>query len=350
MARRKWRSSPGGPGLLVGFVIASAMTAARPAQAGCTRDNECKGVRICEDGKCVWPPKEIPTPQATPAPAAPVEQAGAQPAGEKEATAAGEAGPAPTAVAPAPPAAAPAPPAPPIGGALHLTPAQVAALKSAGATLDENEMGIADSLGKRGFRGDEFVAAYRDHVAVKARYPELAPYGTSLIETIVVARRLGLDRDQSYWFTVYRHQRERTLTQAYNEEILGGPSLLKSGLVTSGTGLALIIIGAELRSIARDHPTYYQGSGNEPDHRLDYPGAAMEIVGGLALVAGIPFALVGAYRMHTWLPPGTLDTARAGSIRTLRPAAANQDSLPVRFALTPTLGQGQAGLGLTASF
>jgi hypothetical protein len=347
MARRKWCSSPIGSGLFVGLLVVSTIAGARPAQAGCTRDNECKGARICEDGKCVWPPKEIPAPKAAaaptvaaPAPATPAEAEPKAPANAQPSDA-----PAP---APAP-TAAPTPP-PPAGGALHLTPAQVAALKSTGATLDDSEMGIADSLGRRGFAGDEFVAAYRDHVAVKAMYPELAPYGSSLIETMVVARRLGLDRDQSYWFTVYRHQRGRTLTQAYNEKILGGPGLLKAGIITTGTGLLVLFIGSQLRSIARDHPTYYQGSGNEADHRLDYPGAAMEIAGGLAAVAGIPFALVGAYRMSTWLPAGTLDTAPASAIRTLRSAAATQDNPPVRFALTPALGQGQAGFGLTASF
>jgi len=40
------------------FATASAvlaMSQSRPAQAGCSSDSECKGARICEDGRCVDP-------------------------------------------------------------------------------------------------------------------------------------------------------------------------------------------------------------------------------------------------------------------------------------------------------
>jgi hypothetical protein len=56
-----------------------AMVGARPAYAECTTDVECKGVRICESGRCVYPSPEVKTqgpsdaasPEAAPLSAAP---------------------------------------------------------------------------------------------------------------------------------------------------------------------------------------------------------------------------------------------------------------------------------------
>lgn len=42
--------------MLAVISAALAMGETRAAQAGCTKDVECKGVRICEDGRCVYPP------------------------------------------------------------------------------------------------------------------------------------------------------------------------------------------------------------------------------------------------------------------------------------------------------
>jgi hypothetical protein len=57
-------------------ISAAVAIVVRPAHAGCTKDVECKGVRICENGRCVFPPPEGTTqgpteaalPQATAAP------------------------------------------------------------------------------------------------------------------------------------------------------------------------------------------------------------------------------------------------------------------------------------------
>jgi hypothetical protein len=62
--------------VLAAISAASAIVELRPAHAGCTMDVECKGVRICENGRCVYPPPEGTTqgptetalPQATAAP------------------------------------------------------------------------------------------------------------------------------------------------------------------------------------------------------------------------------------------------------------------------------------------
>jgi hypothetical protein len=45
-----------------------AWLAGAPARADCTKDVECKGERICEQGRCVDPPRPPPTPPQLPSP------------------------------------------------------------------------------------------------------------------------------------------------------------------------------------------------------------------------------------------------------------------------------------------
>ena len=44
--------------VLAAISAASAIVELRPAHAGCTMDVECKGVQICENGRCVYAPPE----------------------------------------------------------------------------------------------------------------------------------------------------------------------------------------------------------------------------------------------------------------------------------------------------
>jgi hypothetical protein len=61
---------------LLAAISAASATVVRPAHAGCTKDVECKGVQICENGRCVYPlpesttegPTEAALPQASAAP------------------------------------------------------------------------------------------------------------------------------------------------------------------------------------------------------------------------------------------------------------------------------------------
>ena len=86
--------------MLAATAAALAMVEPGPA-AGCTMDVECKGVRICQNGSCVYPPPEV-TAQ-DPTPAVPPTRATAAPSGS-------DAAPVPPAAAvAAPTAAAPAP-------------------------------------------------------------------------------------------------------------------------------------------------------------------------------------------------------------------------------------------------
>jgi len=97
MTRRSHRN---GLAILAATSAALAMVESRPVQAGCTKDLECKGERICENGRCVYPPPAVETQGPVP-PAAPVATpfAAVPPV-------------APFPVAPSPSVAAPPPPAP----------------------------------------------------------------------------------------------------------------------------------------------------------------------------------------------------------------------------------------------
>jgi hypothetical protein len=51
--------------------------------SGCTKDSDCKGVRVCVDGACVSPRGE-PAPQSPPAPPAPEDPPQAQPSPQRQ--------------------------------------------------------------------------------------------------------------------------------------------------------------------------------------------------------------------------------------------------------------------------
>lgn len=342
------RCSSGPTIAAIAAVAAMLAGSARAAQAQCARDSECKGTRICEDGKCVAPSEQAEAPNTS------------------SATATSDS---PSRAAPKSPAAVASSPAlhpqgelentntcdctgaTPSGhtGGRHLGEAQIAALKAAGARLDAKEMAMADALAGRGFSSDELVAAFRDHTMLLGIYPELAAYGSATVETIAVAHKLRLDRSDGLAFVWYRHSRNRTLTEAYNEKMLGGPGLMRVGAVTVGTGLALILVGVELRKIASDNPTNYEGQ-DKPDRHFDYPGMAAEITGGFVAIAGIASVTLGLYRWASWLPPGALDFAPASEVQSMCASASRLNRTAAHWMVLPSLGPQQAGLRLATAF
>ncbi len=228
---------------------------------------------------------------------------------------------------------------------MHLTEAQLADLRSAGASLDAKDMEMADRLGQKGFVGKDFVAAYREYNAMKTKYPELAPFGRDMVETIAVAQKLGLSEEDEYWLIWDRHQRNQTLTQAYTEKAPSGPGMVTAGGLMTGAGVVLLVVGQALASDL----TYEQGKGSVTSG-WGYAGKAMEVTGIVSIAAGLSISILGLYR---WTAPPTDDTRESPTVnksQALRPSASAQRQSAMRWALSPSLGPQQAGLGLTAAF
>jgi hypothetical protein len=216
---------------------------------------------------------------------------------------------------------------------MHFTEMQLANLKSAGAKLDATDLQMADRLERKGFVADDFVAAYREYGAMRAKYPELAGFGRDMLETIAFARKLGLTEEEEYWFIWDHHQRGQTLTQAYNRKVPSGRGMATFGGLTAGLGIAVLVVGMALSTDV----TYQEGSG-EVTSGWGYLGKAMEITGGVAIAAGLATTIIGLYRWTTPLGNDTPDS----------PSASARNA--IRFTLAPSLGPRQAGLGLTAAF
>lgn len=345
-----------GLAILAAATATVAMAESRPVRAGCTRDSECKGTRICENARCVYP-----------APAAGIR--GPSEAGTNEAatTAVGRAASSPPGTVPSAGAQAPAsPPTPTTAaelespapavtpppsarlasrGPMHLTESQLADLRSAGASLDATDMEIAHRLGRRGLAGDDFVAAYREYRAMRSRYPELAAFGRDMVETIAVAQKLGLSEEDKYRFVWDRHERDRELMQTCREPSPRGSSLATLGGVTTGVSIVLLVVG---RALASDE-VYKQGEGNVTS-KWGYAGKTMEVVGPVGIVAGLSITILGLVR---WSAPRATDTRElpaVGRSQSLRPSASDQPRATTRWAFSPSLGPHQAGLGLTAAF
>jgi hypothetical protein len=353
-----------------GVAVIGAMAAvvvvleSRAAHAGCTRDSDCKGARICENGRCVNPPADNQARgnKAAPVPAPPPGPAGWQAAPPPALT------PmpvppqnAPTPPPPAPPAqmapvpagtTSPWPPTAPAPMATSLSEANLSDLRNAGASLDAKDMEIADRLLRRGFSGDEISAAYREHNALKLTYPELGRFGRDMVETVAVARKLSLGENDKYWLVWYRHDENLSLTDAYNRKVVGGPGLKKAGWIMSGAGAALLVAGAVLAGDTKCVEYYYSNSVRGACERegktpATWTGVGFLIGGGLMLAVGVPALIVGYLRTNRWVPPGSLDSAPADSIPSLR-ASAREPA--VRWAVSPLVGPNQASLGLSGSF
>jgi len=303
------------PAMLAATVAALALAQARPANAGGAIEVVCTGTRIYENGRCVDPPAQVATPSPSAAPSA---------------------GPV------TPSAGAGAALASP--GAIQLTEPEIAVLKNAGARLDAKDMAMANRLGRKGFSGDDFVAAYREYSAMKIKYPQLAPFGRDIVETIALAQRLGLSGEDEYRFVWDHHQGNQTLAQAYNASLPHGRGLVTFGAVTTGVGIGLLIGGMVLANDV----TYESGRGNVTSG-WGYGGKAMEIAGGVSIAAGLSIAIIGLYRWTTPLAtPRDPDSAdKSQSLR--RSASAHRESV-LGWAFLPSFGPKHAGLGLATEF
>jgi hypothetical protein len=282
------------------FAVASYVAATaqeNAAHADCTTDMECKGTRVCNAGTCV-------------------EGAATQTAASSSEQ-------------------------PPVRKEMHLTDSQLADLKAAGARLDAKDLEMAERLEKRGIGANDFVAAYREYGVMKSEYPEVAQWGSTVVETLAVANKMGLDGDEKSWFLWTRHQRDRNLTETPAPP--SGPTLVSYGMLASAAGTAVFVAGLVL---SRDK-TYDQDSYEDVPSKWGYTGMAMALTGGVAIAGGLSAAIIGIYR---WTTPAGAGTADSTGNRSARPSASARQPSSTRWALLPSFGPHEAGLGVTTAF
>jgi hypothetical protein len=225
---------------------------------------------------------------------------------------------------------------------MHLTEAQLAELRKAGASLDAKDMEMADRLGRKGFVGDEFVAAYRECKAMKAKYLELASFGRDMVETVAVAQRLGLNDEDRYWFVWDRHHPAHPPAQSSDDRAPSGRGMVTFGAVATGLGIVLLVVGEAMAS----DQTYDQEKYRNVPSGWGYAGKAMEVTGGVSIAAGLAVTVLGLYRWTT-PPPDDVPDERAAN---RSPSALAQSRPALRWELTPSLGPQHVGLGLSGAF
>ena len=278
------------------------------APALCTGDGDCKGGQVCEEGECRVP-------------AAPTKTSPGQKAARAQAALF------PTVKA-------------------RFKPEQLESLRLAGC-LNKTGALMADRLVGRGFTAGDFVAACREDRAIRAANPEVAGYPRGTVETLAAARELELSRPGRLQLLRHRHGKGRTLTDAYNRTVVGGDVQELVGWSLTGAGVAAVLTGLILIPVAADH-VVSDGPGIDLDE--DGYGVASIIMlatGGALLVAGVPALVVGRQTQDAWLAPGTLEKADA---KALHKRGKKRAGAGVSMMLTPTVGRGGAGLGLTGVF
>jgi len=323
------------------------------ARGGCEKDVECKGNRICEDGKCVAPggagpgvapgtwtsPTGMPPPPAAPPLCArDTDCKGERVCVEGECKA---------------PAKKPGegkqgtgkvrPPTIPTVKA-RFTPKQQDTLRLAGC-IDATSARMADRLVDRGFTPKDFVAACNEDRNLRASYPAVAEFPAGTLETLAAAGKLGLSRPRRLELVRQRHGKGRTLTDAYNRVTIGGHVQEAVGWALTGAGAAAMLAGLILIPVTADHVV------DSPGVNLDEDGYGvgsiiLVVTGGALLIAGVPTLVVGRQRQDRWLPPGTLEGSDAKALRKQR----KRREKGARLIITPTLGRGSAGLGVAGVF
>ena len=230
-------------------------------------------------------------------------------------------------------------------GGMHLNEAQISELRSAGASLDAKDTEMADRLARKGFSGDDFVAAYREYNTLKTKHPELASTGRDVVETIAIMRKLGLSEEDEYWVVGGGHPQTRALTRVHDGQAPSGRGMVKFGSATTGVGIVLLVVGLALSSDV----TYETGRGNVTSG-WGYAGRAMAVTGGVGIAAGLAVGILGLYRWTTPRADDAQGVQTGPKTQSLRPSGLEPRKINMRWALSPSLGPGHFGLGLAAAF
>jgi len=290
------------PGHLSGCVFAMLVLLPATVRAGCDKDADCKGDRICVSGECTAPPQAAqpvllaPAPQATPF--------------------------APT--------------------AMSLTPAHVSALREAGCALDPADAALADRLARRGFGPEEFVAAYQATRLLKVSYPRAGAYPRDLVEVVAIGQRLKLEVREIYRFASGHFESNLPLTEAYNRKLTGNRRRTVAGAILSGLGAAMVGGGVAFKVVAMNE--HEQGRSDDTASMISW---AFFGLGGAALIAGIPTLIVGLARDggRPRLEDGALDGD--GPLRVDSDA---ERGLEDRLVVSPFVTRGGAGASLALTF
>jgi len=173
-----------------------------------------------------------------------------------------------------------------------------------GAKLDKRDNSMASRLGKRGFTIEDFIGAYKSYRHLQKSYPALVHFGRSVVETIAVGRKIGLDEDDLYNFIWYRHRGRRSMTKAYNQYVIGGRGFKIAGWTLSSIGAAFLVVGGAVYGAS-------VGEGYKP---MMVAGQVMMPVGAGLFATGIPFLVIGYIRTSEWYPEGALDKGTVESI------------------------------------
>lgn len=323
------------------------------ARGGCEKDVECKGNRICEDGKCVAPggggpgvepgtwtsPSGMPPPpEAPPLCTMDTDCKGERVCVEGECKASDK--PADGGKKGAGPARLPTIPS----VKARFTPEELDALRLYGC-IDATSARMADRLVDRGFSSADFVAACKEDRSLRASHPSMAEYPSGTLETLAAAGKLGLGRSRRLELVRLRHGQGRALTDAYNRVTIGGHVQEAVGWTLTGAGAAAMLVGLILIPVTADHVVDESSGVALDEDGYGVGSIIMLVTGGVLLMAGVPTLALGRQKQKRWLAPGALEGGDAASLR-----KQGKQAEGAQLIITPTLGRGSAGLGVVGVF
>lgn len=289
------------------LALAFAWATPAVANAGCEKDSDCKGDRICVKGECAAPAPATQSPALPPSPVVP--------------------GPAPGSFAPSAMAF----------GTPHLT-----ALRDAGAPLDDVDAALADRFSRRGFGPDDYVAAYQATRLLKASYPRAASFPRDVVEVVAIGQRLKLDSKQIYRLASGRFEGNLSLTEAYNSRVVRGRGRTVAGAVLVGAAAAFAGGGVAFKISASDK--HSKGLSDDSDSIASW---AMFGLGAASLIAGLPTLIVGLTRDGG---PPRLDDGVLDGAGPLRVDSGRGTGASVGVTLAPILDSRSAGGAVTIAF
>jgi len=204
----------------------------------------------------------------------------------------------------------------------------------------------AARLYRRGFSKVEIIQACRDittHTNGDQRY----------LEHLAVWRRSGLPLAKFKTFM----GSEKSITDYYNREELGGRGLAIGGWILTSLGLALFAGAAattinyevqHARCLAREMSGELSCDHDGGSALGVFIGALFQVGFGVLLLApGLPMGIVGQLRQRRWLRGELLDVVHVQDLDRFRLRSLERSRRPtVRTSVTPLITRGGGGLML----